>query len=67
MRIVIDNDKTIFVTADAYVGNRAKQIHVYHFQGSCPCHDILCMVMCCYLLSGLTCSTRPIFLKNNNH
>jgi hypothetical protein len=27
-RIVINNDKTIFVTADAYVGDRTKQVYV---------------------------------------
>jgi hypothetical protein len=28
MRIVINNDKTIFVTTDAYVSDRTKQVHV---------------------------------------
>jgi hypothetical protein len=40
MRIIINNDKTIFATTSAYVYNGTKQVHVYHFQRSCGCHNI---------------------------
>jgi hypothetical protein len=64
-RIIINNYNPIFVTANANVGDRTKQVHIKHLQGSFSCHDILGIMRWSHLLSGLTCSTWPIFLKNN--
>jgi hypothetical protein len=64
-KIVINNYKIIFVTPNTNVGDRIKKVHMKHLQESCSCHDVLGMMSCSHLLSGLTCSTRPIFLKNN--
>jgi hypothetical protein len=64
-RIIINNYETIFVTTNANVGDRIKQVHVKHLQRSCSCHDVLGVMRCSHLLSGLTRSTRPIFLKDN--
>jgi hypothetical protein len=66
-RIIISNYQTIFVTANANVGDRTKQIHMKHLQGSCSCNDVFDMMRCSYLFSNLTRSTRPIFLKDNVH
>jgi hypothetical protein len=65
MLMVINNYKTIFVPDNANVGHGTKQVHMKHLQGSFSCHDILGMMRCSHLLSGLTCSARPIFLKYN--
>jgi hypothetical protein len=64
-RIVINYYKTKFVTANPNVSDRTKQAHMKHLQGPCNCHDVLAMMRCSHLLSGLTCSTRPMFLKDN--
>jgi hypothetical protein len=63
--IVINNYKTIFVTANTNIGDRTKQVHMKHLQMSHSCHDVLGMMECSHLLSKLTCSTMPIFLKEN--
>jgi hypothetical protein len=65
MRIIINNEKIIFVIVYAYVGDRTKHVHVKQFQGSYHSHDVLSMVMCSNLLPGMECSARPILLKNN--
>jgi hypothetical protein len=61
MRIIINNDNTIFVTANTNVGDRTEQVHMKHLQGSYCCHNVFNMVRCSNLLVGLTCSTRPNF------
>ena len=63
--IIINNNKSIFVTPDAKIGNRSKEVHVDQLQWLCCCHDALWWVRYAYLLSGLACTTYPIFLKIN--
>ena len=63
--IIINDNQTIFVTPDAYVGDRSKEIHVNQLQWLCGSHDVLWWVWYTYLLSGLASTINPIFLKLN--
>ena len=63
--IIINNNKTVFVTSDAQLGDRSKEIHVNQPQRLCDSHDALWWVRYTYLLFGLACTTYPIFLKMN--
>ena len=65
MGIIIDNNQTIFVTLNAQVGDRSKEIHVNQLQRLCGGHDALWWVRYTYLLSGLASTTNPVFLKLN--
>src|SRR5438876_11447936 len=56
-RMTINNNKTVFVTANANICHRSEQIHMEQLQWSCCGHNILGWMRCSMLLAGLTCST----------
>ena len=63
--IIINNNQSIFVTPDAKIGNRSKEIHMNQLQRLSSGHDALWWVRYTYLLSGLASTTNPVFVKMN--